>query len=153
MNTNNDDGETTWAEKLARNAIRYRWAVIAAALGFVVAALAGLRDGVRFDSSYRIFFSEDNPQLQAFDALQNVYTKDDNVMLVLTADEGSIYEAEFLEAVQWVTKQGWQVPYSRRVDSVTNFQNSVAVGDDLYVDDLVPEGERPDADAVDYFGS
>jgi len=68
-----------------------------------------------FDSSYRIFFSEDNPQLQAFDALQNIYTKDDNVMIILTAEEGTIYEEEFLEAVQWVTTQGWQIPYSRRV--------------------------------------
>ena len=131
----------TWAEKLALTTIRFRWWVIAGVVGFLVLAVAGLRDGVRFDSSYRIFFSEDNPQLKAFDALQNIYTKDDNVMLVLTAESGSIYEEDFLEAVQWVTDQGWQVPYSRRVDSITNFQNSVAIEDDLYVDDLVPEGE------------
>lgn len=108
-----------------------------------------LAPDIRFDSSYRIFFSEDNPQLQAFDALQNIYTKDDNVMIVLTADKDSIYEEDFLEAVQWVTTQGWQVPYSRRVDSITNFQNSVAVEDDLFVTDLVPEGEALDRKRLD----
>ncbi len=70
-------------------------------------------------------------------------------MIVLTADKDSIYEADFLEAVQWVTTQGWQVPYSRRVDSITNFQNSVAEEDDLYVTDLVPEGEALDRVRLD----
>lgn len=144
MNSRDAYEERTWAEKIALNTIRYRWWVIAGIVGFLALAVAGLRDGVRFDSSYRIFFSEDNPQLKAFDALQNIYTKDDNVMLVLTAESGSIYEEEFLGAVQWVTEQGWQVPYSRRVDSITNFQNSIAIEDDLYVDDLVPEGEALD---------
>ncbi len=161
MTTRNELTEQTWVERLAENTIRFRWIVIT---GFVVAAavaISGLfkvektEDGstlvpdIRFDSSYRIFFSEDNPQLQAFDALQNIYTKDDNVMIVLTADKGSIYEEDFLEAVQWVTTQGWQVPYSRRVDSITNFQNSVAVEDDLFVTDLVPEEEALDRDRLD----
>jgi len=153
--------EATLAERLAEGTIRYRWLVIGGFLLATLFAVSGLVkiekvDGkhsiapdIRFDSSYRIFFSEDNPQLQAFDALQNIYTKDDNVMLVLTADKGTIYEENFLEAVQWVTKQGWQVPYSRRVDSITNFQNSVAEGDDLYVSDLVPEGESLDAARLD----
>ena len=140
----------TWVERLAFNTIRFRWLSIFGVILFTIFALSGLRNGIRFDSSYRIFFSEDNPQLQAFDALQNIYTKDDNVMIVLTAEEGTIYEAEFLEAVQWVTTQGWQVPYSRRVDSISNFQNSIAEQDDLFVTDLVPEGEKLDAERLEF---
>ncbi len=161
MTTRNELTEQTGVERLAANTIRYRWIVIA---GFFIAAAVAisglfkveqteggysLAPDIRFDSSYRIFFSEDNPQLQAFDALQNIYTKDDNVMIVLTADKDSIYEEDFLEAVQWVTTQGWQVRYSRRVDSITNFQNSVAVEDDLFVTDLVPEGEALDRERLD----
>lgn len=161
MTTRNELTEQTGVERLAANTIRYRWIVIA---GFFIAAAVAisglfkveqteggysLAPDIRFDSSYRIFFSEDNPQLQAFDALQNIYTKDDNVMIVLTADKDSIYEEDFLEAVHWVTTQGWQVPYSRRVDSITNFQNSVAVEDDLFVTDLVPEGEALDRERLD----
>jgi len=145
MNTNTLPENASWAERLAEKTIRHRWLVIVATLIFIVGSVAGLRNGVKFDSSYRIFFSEDNPQLQAFDALQDIYTKDDNVMIILTANKETIYEQDFLEAVQWVTTQGWQVPYSRRVDSITNFQNSVAEGDDLFVADLVPEGETLDA--------
>lgn len=161
MTTNNKTIESTWVERLAENTIRFRWLVISGFLIAATMAISGIVNiekvegkytlvpDIRFDSSYRIFFSEDNPQLQAFDALQNIYTKDDNVMIVLTADNESIYEKDFLEAVQWVTTQGWQVPYSRRVDSITNFQNSVAVEDDLFVTDLVPESEVLDAVRLD----
>jgi len=147
---NSSEPPSNWVERLAANTIRYRWLVILGTVLFTVFALSGLRNGVKFDTSYRVFFSEDNPQLKAFDELQNVYTKDDNVMIVLTADKDTIYEQNFLEAVQWVTTQGWQVDYSRRVDSITNFQNSVADGDDLFVADLVPEGEAFDAARLEF---
>ncbi len=135
---NSDTPEySTWTERLADRTLRYRWLVIVGTLFFVFGAMMGARN-IAFDNSYRIFFSEDNPQLQAFDALQNIYTKDDNAMFVLTAAKDSIYEKDFLEAVQWMTDEAWKLPFTRRVDSITNFQNSVAEGDDLFVDDLVP---------------
>ncbi len=112
---------------------------------FVALAIIGAKN-IRFDNSYRIFFSPENPQLQAFDALQNVYTKDDNLLFVLTAPEDSIYEQEFLEATQWLTNEAWQLPFSRRVDSLTNFQNSVSQDDDIFVADLV-EGQAPSAES------
>ena len=33
-----------------------------------------------FTNDYRIFFGEDNPQLLAFEELQDTYSKNDNVM-------------------------------------------------------------------------
>ena len=33
-----------------------------------------------FNNDYRIFFSPDDPRLQAFENLQNTYTKNDNVL-------------------------------------------------------------------------
>ena len=33
----------------------------------------------------------------------------------------------------------WQAPFSTRVDSITNFQQSRAAGDELIIDDLVPD--------------
>ena len=136
---------TSFGERLAVLTLRHRWKVIAGTFAVVALALLGpvLRP-VIFDASYRVFFSPENPQLQAFDSLQRVYTKDDNVMFVLTANRGTIYEAEFLRAVDWLTEQGWQIPFSRRVDSLTNFQHSVAEGDDIAVGDLAPAGASLD---------
>ena len=38
-----------------------------------------------------------------------------------------------------MTDQAWQIPYVIRVDSVTNFQHTSAVEDDLIVEDLINE--------------
>ena len=46
-----------------------------------------------------------------------------------------------------LTEAAWQTPYSRRVDSLANFQYTTADGDDLYVRDLVDPEEVASADA------
>ena len=45
----------------------------------------------------------------------------------------------------WLTERAWKIPYSTRVDSVTNFQHTTADGDDLLVRDLVDEAVLEDA--------
>lgn len=139
MNHTETQAELSRVERFASWIVTNRWKVVIASFLFVAGCIVGARN-IEFENSYRIFFSEDNPQLQAFDALQNVYTQDDNVLFVLTAPQDSIYESRFLEATQWLTHEAWQLPYSRRVDSLSNFQNSVAEDDDIFVEDLVPEG-------------
>ncbi|WP_316368675.1 efflux RND transporter permease subunit [Candidatus Thiodiazotropha sp. CDECU1] len=107
-------------------------------LAIVISLLMG--SGARhleFSNDYRMFFSEENPQLKAFDQLQNTYTKNDNVLFVLAPKDGKVFSRETLSAVAELTKESWQVPYSLRVDSITNFQHTQADGDDLIVEDLV----------------
>jgi hypothetical protein len=98
--------------------------------------------GVRhlaFSNDYRMFFSEENPQLKAFEQLQNTYTKNDNVLFVIAPKDGKVFTRENLSAVAKLTKESWQIPYSLRVDSITNFQHTHAEGDDLIVEDLVSD--------------
>ncbi|MBW9258639.1 MAG: MMPL family transporter [Candidatus Thiodiazotropha sp. (ex. Lucinisca nassula)] len=92
---------------------------------------------LRFNNDYRMFFSEENPQLKAFEKLQNTYTKNDNVLFVIEPQDGSVFTRRTLTAVSELTKEAWQIPYSIRVDSITNFQHTYAEGDDLIVEDLV----------------
>ncbi|MEW8626349.1 MAG: efflux RND transporter permease subunit [Candidatus Thiodiazotropha sp.] len=94
---------------------------------------------LEFSDDYRIFFSKENPQLQAFEDMQNVYSKTDNVLFVLTPREGQVFTRETLQAVTELTEACWQIPYSLRVDSITNFQHTYAEEDDLVVEDLVLE--------------
>jgi len=143
MNQDYTNKELGKVERFAAWALRNRWLVMISSVVFVALTLVGTRN-IQFDNSYRIFFSEENPQLQAFDALQNIYTKDDNILFVLTAPEGSIYEQQFLESVQWLTDEAWKLPFTTRVDSLTNFQNSESQEDDIFVADLV-EGQVPAA--------
>lgn len=127
---------STLAVKWANGVLRYRWLVLLAS----IAVAMGLGYGaqfIQFDSDYHVFFSDDNPQLQAFDALQEKYTKDDNVFIVIEPKDGALFTNETLAAIEKFTNDAWQTPFSTRVDALTNFQHTRAVGDDLYVDDLV----------------
>jgi predicted RND superfamily exporter protein len=118
--------------------VRWRWALLVAVALLVAAAASGMRS-LSFSNDYRIFFSKENPQLLAFEELQDTYTKSDNVLFVLAPADGKVFSAETLSAVEWLTEQAWQIPYSIRVDSVTNFQHTHADGDDLIVEDLVTD--------------
>ena len=118
--------------------IRWRWGII---LGSVVALLL-IASGARFlgfDNSYKVFFKPDNPQLMAFDALQNTYTKSDNVLFAFAPKDGNVFTPDTLVAIQELTAAAWKIPYSTRVDSITNYQHTEAQGDDLTVSDLVAD--------------
>ncbi len=125
-----------WIESYTRGLIRWRWLAVLATLAVVVFLASGMRF-LGLDTDYRVFFGKENPQLQAFDALQNVYTKNDNLLFVLAPKSGDAFDAETLDAVEYLTQASWQIPYAMRVDSVSNFQHTTADGDDLLVADLV----------------
>ena len=129
------------AEKFARWVIQWRYLVIIITLLLVGLATSGARF-LSFTTDYRVFFSEDNPQLNAFESLQNTYTKTDNVMFVLEPDDGQVFTLKTLAAIEWLTNEAWQVPYSIRVDSISNFQYTYAEEDDLIVEDLVYEADN-----------
>ena len=123
---------------------RWRYPVLVVCLLLVAGAGAG-GQFLAFKTDYRNFFSADNPQLQAFEQLQNTYPKTDNVLFVLAPKDGRVFSNETLASTIALTEAAWQIPYSIRVDSITNFQHTVAEGDDLTVDDLVPGAGELDA--------
>lgn len=110
--------------------------VILVSLSLALFAASGAQNLV-FKSDYRVFFGDDNPQLVAYESMQNVYSKTDNVSFVVVPKDGNVFTTEHLQALKELTKQSWQIPFSTRVDSVTNFQYTYAVEDDMIVEDLV----------------
>ena len=118
--------------------LRWRWMVIFASVLVAVGIATGARF-LTFSNDYRVFFSSENPQLAAFEALQRVYTKADNVLIVIKPKSGDLFTARNLDAVRQVTAAAWKIPYATRVDSISNFQHSYAEEDDLIVEDLVPK--------------
>ena len=120
--------------------IRFRWGIILFTIVLVFAAASGARF-LGFSTDYRVFFSKDNPQLVAFETLQNTYTKNDNIMFAVEPKDGNVFSRETLAIIEEITKASWQIPFSIRVDSVTNFQYTWADGDDLVVQDLVDNAE------------
>jgi predicted RND superfamily exporter protein len=134
--------------KYAEWLLRWRWMVILLTLISLIALASGTRF-LEFTTDYRVFFGKDNPQLQAFENLQDTYTKNDNVMIMLMPKSGNVFEPDVLEAVVELTDKSWQTPYSVRVDSISNFQHTFAEEDDLVVTDLVEEPAQLSAEELE----
>jgi len=120
----------------SRWVIRWRWLIVISTL-LIIGAISSGAQYIELSGSYRAYFSKVNPQLMAFDQLQNTYSKNDNVMFVVAPKDGKIFTRETLATLEWLTEQSWKVPFSKRVDSITNFQYTYAENDDLVVKNLV----------------
>ena len=127
-----------FGERWGTQVIKYRWPVlILSILLFMAFGSGGAKLG--FDGDYRVFFKKDNPQLIAYEALQKKYTQDDNVLIVIEPKDNQVFTNETLAAIEELTAESWQMPFSTRVDAITNFQHTYAEEDDLFVEDLVYE--------------
>ena len=87
-----------WAQRFTRGVLRWRWPVVLVSLVLTGLAASGAR-GLFFDTNYRAFFSDENPQLTAFESLQNIYTKNDNLLFVVAPADGDAFTPETLQAV------------------------------------------------------
>ena len=127
-------------ERYTRWVIRNRWWVVLSALLVAMASGSGMSK-LGLANGYRVFFSEDNPDLNAFEAVENIYTKNDNVLFIVKPREGDVFTAANLDVIRSLTEDAWQIPFSTRVDAITNFQHTWADGDELIVEDLVGRGD------------
>ncbi len=127
--------------------IKLRWLAILTTL-VVVGVLASGGRFLLFTSDYQVFFGDSNPQLAAFEELQETYTKNDNVLIMLEPADGVVFSNDTLQAVLKLTEKAWQTPYSSRVDSLSNFQYTYAEEDDLVVEDLFEEASDLSADTL-----
>ena len=118
--------------------LRRRWLVVAI-VGLVMLAVSAGAAFIRVSNDYRIMFREDDPQLATLDALETTYSESRAVLIALAPHEGSIFTRESLAALEELTETAWQVPYSSRVNSLTNFSHSEAFKDDLIVGPLVED--------------
>ncbi|MFT4583986.1 MAG: putative RND superfamily exporter protein [Gammaproteobacteria bacterium] len=119
--------------------VRNPWIVIALSILLIAIPATGLSK-LYFDSSYRVYFSNDNPELSNLETIEATYNESHNVIIVVAPKDGNVFTARTLSAIEQLTEDAWQVPFSRRVDSITNFQYTTAEEDDLVVRDMVKNG-------------
>ena len=118
--------------------IRRPWWTVAVCVT-AIAVLGAGATRLTLSTDYRIFFSSEDPQLEAFEALEETFTRTDNVVFVVNDPQGDVFGTEALSALGALTDAAWDLPFVSRVDSLTNFQYARAVGDELVVSDLVPD--------------
>lgn len=134
-------------EKLFSFVLRRPFLVLLASIVLVMVAASGAQKLV-FKSDYRVFFSPENPQLIAYESMQNTFNKSDNVSFIVIPAEGDVFTPDTLGVINQITSAAWQVPYSTRVDSITNFQHTWAEEDDMIVEDLVFEDAELNTDEL-----
>ena len=129
--------------------ITHPWQIFILTLLVVMSAGSGGRF-IEFTNDYRVFFSEENPELQAFEEMQNIYTKTDNVLFVIEPEGTDVFNFSTLNMIAELTELSWQIPYSTRVDSITNYQHTLAKDDDLLVGDLVDSSSNLSLEDISY---
>ena len=127
--------------------VRNRWMVLVVSILICVIAASGARH-LTMNPDARVFFSEDNPHLLALEQLENTYVKAENLLFILAPRDGEVFTRQTLEGVEWLTEKSWQTPYSTRVESISNYQNIRADGDDLVVHDLIKNAAQYSDDDV-----
>lgn len=125
-----------FAAAYAHAIVRWRWPVLVVSLALTVTLALGM-GRLGFNPDYRAFFDSGNPQLAAFEHMQRVYTKSDSVLFALQPAEGGTLTEHWLDVLRDTTRKAWMIPHSVRVDSIANYQHTVADADHLMIGDLV----------------
>ena len=133
------NSKNNWQTKYRALVTERPVAMLFLGLVFTIICSLGL-GGLSQNPDNRIFFSEDDPNLVALEKLENTYTKNDNLFILVAPKKGNVFDPNVLEVIRDLTKDLWQTPASSKVDSITNFQWTRADGDDIIIGDLVPEG-------------
>ena len=107
----------------------------------MVVALIGAQN-LYFRGDYKVFFEEKDPQRLAFEEMQNTFNKSENVAFMIVPKSGNVYNTQTLNLAFELTEAAWQMPFSTRVESVSNYQNTYDLDGDLIVEDLILEKMR-----------
>ncbi|MBV1922141.1 MAG: MMPL family transporter [Pseudomonadales bacterium] len=113
-----------------------RWFVIAITAILVATAGVGIKN-LEFKVDYRELFPKNAPYVDDFIRLQDTFITSDTALIVISSKDEHIFNRDALHAIESFTRQSWTLPHVSRVDSITNFQHTKAVNDELTVDSLV----------------
>ena len=125
---------------------RHHWVV---ALSLLIAFTFGSGlSSLKFTSDFKAYFSPENPQMQAFDELETDFNKQDSVAFLVVPKNNDIFTIETMSLIRTLTEKSWQAPYSRRVDSLTNFLRTTSENDELETDELISTEEEITAELL-----
>lgn len=142
-----DSGPPLWITRLSKALVRHdRISFLAGVLLLLIAGF-GLQ-WLGFSNDNREFFGDNNPEIEALDALEDMYTQSDTLLFAIVGEQ-DLCTPEMLTHLRAFTEEAWLMPDVLRVESVANFNHSYSEEDDIIVEPLVPEdGPISDQDAT-----
>lgn len=106
---------------------------------FLVTGFAiGLKN-LSISNDFRVYLSKDNPQLQAFESFESNYVKSDSATFVITAKNGDLFDKSTLTLIHELTERAWLVQHAYRVSSLSNYQYSQSVDDEITTDYFIQD--------------
>lgn len=113
------------------------WLALASLL--LAAVLSTGMQHLYFQSSYKVFFTEHDPQRMAHESQIEEYARSEDEIIVVSFSGESVFTRQNLALLQHATELAWNMPYATRVDSLINYQYSRADADELIVTDFVED--------------
>jgi len=120
--------------------IRFPWLTLLFSTLLIFLMSAGASNLI-FTTDFRTYFSADNPQLKAFEQIEADFNKQDTLVFLIeqSNETDSVINPTTLSFIRQLTDVAWKIPYSRRVDSLSNFQRIESSEDEMLIEDLIPE--------------
>ena len=124
---------TNW---IAKKIIDLRIPLIIFSLIVLFVSFSGIKL-LKFSPDIDNFFPEGHTTVLAHKEVEDTFTTTDNLVIAIGAKAGNIFQPRTLDLIEKLTAQAWTIPYSLRVDSLSNYSYVSAIGDDLYVEPFI----------------
>ncbi len=126
----------------------HKWIIFISVLFFLTLGTGA--KNLTATSDFRIYFSDDNPQLVAFENLEKIYGKQDSLSFFIQPRNKNLFTKENLTLIWELTEKSWDLPYATRVNSLTNYQHTAVEGDDLNTDYLLDDPDLLSPEKIKY---
>ena len=123
-------------ENLSKFIIHNRIVFIFCCLVLVLILGRGITSVV-FDPDMERFFPKGHPATSLSYEIDETFIRTDNLVIAINAKNNSIFTKKTLSLIESLTEKSWTVPYSIRVDSLTNYSYVRSVDDDLLVEPFI----------------
>ena len=123
-------------ENLSKFIINNRVIFIFSCLVLVLILGRGITSVV-FDPDMERFFPKGHPATSLSYEIDETFIRTDNLVIAINAKNNSIFTKKTLSLIENLTEESWTVPYSIRVDSLTNYSYVRSVDDDLLVEPFI----------------
>ena len=125
----------------AKLLIKYRYLSIGLVL-IVVCLLATGLTKLTFNPDLETYFPEGHPAVIRYNEIDDMFIPTDNLIIAVHSNEGTLFNGDSLKVIEELTRKSWTIPYSVRVDSLTNYSYVKSVNDDLIVEPFIEEAEK-----------
>lgn len=132
----------------AKLLIKYRYLSI----GLVLIAVCLLATGLTkltFNPDLETYFPEGHPAVIRYNEIDDMFIPTDNLIIAVHSNEGTLFNGDSLKVIEELTRKSWTIPYSVRVDSLTNYSYVKSVNDDLIVEPFIEEAEKKSIEFIE----